>query len=116
MYRERQERQPVTEGLEGPQSPDQSSIAPRIYPALRSVTSAPDLEARSEPKRPSRTDPREMPVEIAERETQFAMAIATVGWLPPERSGSGSAGDVTGSEPLRPNSIGPDTIRTCRED
>jgi membrane fusion protein, multidrug efflux system len=64
MYRE---RQPVREELEGPQSPDQSRIAPRIYPALRSIASAPDLEARSEPKRPSRTDPREMPVEIEAR-------------------------------------------------
>ena len=64
MYRE---REPVREKLGDTRCPDQSRIGPHISPALRSITSAPDLEATSMPEHPSRTDPREMPVEIGER-------------------------------------------------
>jgi hypothetical protein len=63
MYRE---RQPAREENEGHESAEQGRRTPRFYPVPRSVTSAPVLEARSKPKRPSRPDSREFSVEIEE--------------------------------------------------
>jgi len=62
MYQERQ-RFRETEG-QGPA--DQGRTARGVHPALRPVPLAPEIEARSKPERPSRPEPREIPVEIKE--------------------------------------------------